>query len=75
MSEYLNTFVMRDGHAYRVVFHAPTRKAMLVRRKTKGDEISLNVSGPTGAAVIELARRQVWPLSKSESHNHSEKEA
>lgn len=59
MSEYLNTYVMRDGKAYRVAFHVGLRKPMIVCRRTKHGETVLNLFGPTGAAVIKAARLQL----------------
>lgn len=64
MSEYINTYVVRGDHAYRVVFHVGTRRPMIVCRKTKRDETVLRLDGPTGMAVAEAARRQIWPTPR-----------
>lgn len=60
MSENYNIIVSTNGQHYRVAFNRSGRP-MIVCRKTKHGETALNMDGPTGAAVIEAARRMPRP--------------
>lgn len=63
MSEYVSVYLDHGGHRYRVAFHVGLEKVVIVVRQGKPrvysgkpSETALNIDGPTGKAVVELAR-------------------
>lgn len=62
MSEYINTYIMWRGKAYRVAFHTASQRPMICCRRVRSGfalhgsrEVALALDGPTARAVIAAA--------------------
>lgn len=56
-SEYANVQVPNGAFTYRVAFHRPTGRVMIVARKTKHGEAPIFIEGRRARPIIAEARK------------------